>query len=412
MNDVPSKVKPSDDIDIGLLTTDDWCELTAFFDTAVFDNPSTENKMRIRLGMKKDDTFEPEFQKTVDLYEALAGIGQDFKHGVQEEAVSLADDIVHYNTTVQSIFPRVTKLIDYFDLGMDEEATTQEKLNELVELWRNGQTEGLSGQIKTRFSTMLSNLVEEAEKRAVRAEALTVAILGDGKGPTDEDGMLNRLKAVKSGFDAQKVVFHDKFGETSKDVVDLEKRKARIEEDLAKYRKKDDDETIVLSTAPAYLVIPVLGPFVMAGVLIGVGVDMAHVRAEIDKLVEESRVVEAKLERDQRFVNYFDLGHGMVEKMAAKCEAIAPRLKRLGNGWRAISRDLQFVVNLLSDDASKNLKKEDFSSFAGSLGTAQMSWAEIGAKADHFRLVAVSKKCDTVDDLMQGAEEDKKTGTG
>jgi hypothetical protein len=106
-------LQSSDDVDISLLTTDDWLELTTFFNTAVFDNPSTEKRMRVKLGLNAEDPFLEEFKDTVAIFETLANIGKEFNHDVVEEALSLADDIVQYNMTVQAVYPRLGTLIDY-----------------------------------------------------------------------------------------------------------------------------------------------------------------------------------------------------------------------------------------------------------------------------------------------------------
>jgi hypothetical protein len=274
----------------------------------------------------------------------------------------------------------------------------------LVKDWKGGNVEGMPGKIKDRLKSMLEGLISDAEKRATRADGLYKTIMGDGTGPKEQDGLLKRLKSVKAAFDHRSSDFSNKFGAKSAVVVGLETDKARIENDLKDLRKKDTDETIVLSTSPLYLIIPVAGPFIMAGVLIGVGVDMANVRAKIDSLVERAKEVEAELDQGQRFMTSYDQGKDLCADMATKCEAIVPRLEKLGKGWRAVAKDLGFVVNKLSDEGRAHLNASDFNMFVATLDTAGEAWAEIAKKADHFRLVSEPKKVEDTGDLMKGAK--------
>lgn len=400
MGGVKDSLASNDDIDKGISTisTDDWIKLTTFFDAAVYDAPKTEAKMRIKLGMQSGDEFRTEFGELTTLYAKLSELGGDFQDDVVEEVLSLSDDIVHYQIRVEVVYPRLSDLVDRYDFSDDTSAQTQKKLDELVKLWGAGKIDGRSEKIKTRLKSALESLIAEASVRADRAEALQETILGDG-------GQLERLKTVKADFDAKKTEFNDKFGDESADVKQLKSKAASVASELEGMQKKDTDEVIVLSTSPVYLAIPVIGPFVMAGVLIGVGVDLANVRAKIDSLQKEAEAIEKQLKTTERFKTYYETGCSMVSEMALKIEKVTPKLKQVGLGWRAIAADIGDIVKTLSEEGRANIKGEDWFNFVSNLDAARGSWKKIGEKADHFRTVAQPQAAKDVDELVAGGTQ-------
>lgn len=392
-----------DDIDTGISTvsTDDWIKLTAFFNSAIHDNPTTEARMRLKLGIQAADTFETDFVETTALFARLQDLGNDFQHDVVEEVLSLSDDIVHYQTTVASVYPRLINLIDRFDWGDDDQATTQEKLDAMVQLWKAGRIDGHSEKIKVRLSRALENLIKEANARAVRAETLQQLI------NNVDDGMIKRLKNIKSDFDDKKTAYDHKYGDGSLEVIHLKAEVDKIVAKLEALRTKEKREVIVLSSSPAYLVIPLFGPFILAGVDIGVGIDLANTRAEISSCVDKAKLLNDSLDTKERFQTYYTNAMNAVTDMVDRCENIAPRLERVGLGWRAIAKDLDSIVTTLSDSGRNFIKDEDWFNFTSTLKTAQNTWENVGKRADHFRTIAQPMPSQDADSLMKDAGLDE-----
>ncbi len=403
MSGIGDKIQAPANADIGKLTTQDWIQLTTFFTSAIHDTPRTESKMRLRLGMQAQDEFRKEFKDTVETYDDLADLGEDFRAQVMDKALALADDIVHYNARVQVYLPKLVKLIENYDEGDLSDADVQTKLNSLLQQWRSGEAQGKSVKIRTRMRRILERLIQEAESRAQRADELHSAIMGVHTEEVETDGILDRLRELKTDFDERKTDFDLKFGSQSAEAIALTAEKKSIEDELATYQKKDDDETIVLSTSPLYLLIPVAGPFIMAGVLIGVGVDMANVRAKIKKLQEKAEALQHRLDTNGRFKTYYEEGSEMTTTMVDRCEKLAPRLERLGLSWRSIAKDMGFIVATLSDDGRSSLDAGDWFDFELALELATDRWADVGDKADHFRSVAQPKKAETPTEVSRGA---------
>ena len=205
MTDVTNALQSNADIGSGidLIGTDDWIALSAFFDSAIYDSPSTEAKMRAKLGMASGDPFPAEFDDTAKLYKTLEDLGHEFEDKIVNEVLACADDIVHYQTSADTVYSRLSDLIDRYDAGDDKDV--QDKLDDLIKIWHAGAVSGRSGQIKTRFSSALETLIKEAQTRARRADDLQASIRGN-------KGLRARIRVCKAGFDDKATQFATKFG--------------------------------------------------------------------------------------------------------------------------------------------------------------------------------------------------------
>ena len=371
MTDVAEKLSSNDNINAGvsLISTDDWIKLSCFFSSVTTDSPDTEAKMRTRLIMTASDKFEPEFAETVTLFQNLVVIGNDFTYHVADEVRSLADDIVHYQVQADTVYGRLADLVGRFDLpgAGDTEAALQLKFNELLKLWKDNKISGNSEQIQKRFKLALENLITEAQARATRADALEKRILG-------EQGLHRKLLECRSGFDQKKDAFERKYGLESPRVTKFKDDVQKLQDELKVLRKKENDEVIVLASSPLYLLIPFFGPLILAGVDIGVGVDLAITRAKIDEKVKEADKIADELGRAERFMAYYDRGKNMTADMSKNIENMAPRLQALGLGWRAIASDLNFILDRLTGPGRNQIKDEDWFNFVTTLKTAQATW--------------------------------------
>lgn len=398
MSGDPDGFNASDELDSGvaLFATDDWIKLMVFFRSAAFDSPSTESVMRLRLGMQSQDTISPEILKAVGDFKSLEDIAKAFLNKTVDEMLGLADDVKHYELSALTVYDRFCQLIDYYDLKLDEEADTQKKLDELVKLWQAGTESGMSDKIKVRIKGLVAKLASEADGYAVRAEGLQKAIIGAG-------GYYEQLSKCSAEFDSDAQTFQRKYGEQSEEVTKFKKSVADLQAALDKLRKKESDEVIVLSSSPVYLIIPVFGPLILAGVDIGVGVDLAHVRADIESKVAEQKLINDKLGLAERFVTYYTNGQALVSESAKSINAILPKLDTLGRSWRAIGKDLRHISDSLSEDGASQIKGEDWNNLVATLGAAKKSWIEIGERADRFRTFAQPDVAKSVDELLKKA---------
>ncbi|WP_291296803.1 alpha-xenorhabdolysin family binary toxin subunit A [Elioraea sp.] len=402
MADDPTPFDPKKNLydGISILSTDDWIEMTTFFDTAVSANPSTEALMRKTLGMDAKDEFRPEFGEAVGLYLDLKGCGEKFKADVQDKMLLLADDIVQYNDAASSTYERLVDLVDRFDFdGVSAVTTADQKWLKLAETWASGTTQGRSDQIKQRFQSALDGLIKEATERAEKADALQKAILAP-------DGILARLNTSKAAFKAAHTRFETAFGKEGAETTKLRTMLASLQEDLKSLQKKEKDEIIVLGTSPIYIYIPFIGPLIFLGVDIGVGIDLALTRAKIQGKLDDIQAYTGKIGLHERFSAYYTTAKKGVDGVADQIEKVAPKVETLGKAWRAIASDLANVRKVLSTDGNVSIKGGNWFNLVIALTNAKKGWARIADQADHFRRFGgTPKKCGTVAEFVAAVDK-------
>ncbi|MDT1060932.1 hypothetical protein RM190_03615 [Paracoccus sp. CPCC 101403] len=209
-----------------------------------------------------------------------------------------------------------------------------------------------------------------------------------------------RLNDCSTEFDGDAKAFEKKYGEESSDVTTFKAKIETLNSELKTLRKKESDEVIVLSSSPAYLLIPFFGPFILAGVDVGVGIDLAHVRAEIESKVKEGKLLQGRLDVASRFMTYYTNGRTLVEATAKSIREILPKIDTLGRAWRAIGADLNKIAGSLNVDGVSQLEGSDWNNLVATLATASRSWKEIGARADRFRSFAQPEVATSVEDLL------------
>lgn len=364
---------------ISVLSTNDWLEMTTFFDWSVISSPTTEAKMRASLGMTATDVFREEFTEAVGLFTELKSCGEKFKTDVEEKMLILADDIVQYNDSAGATYDRLIELVDKFDWdGAPAGATPDDKWKALIDVWDVDGVEGRSKQIRDRFASALDALIDEARTRADKADALQKAILSP-------DGILARLKTSKTAFTASKLRFDKAFGTESTEMALLRSTLEQFQEELKTLQKKESDEVIVLSTSPLYLAIPIFGLLVLAGIDIGVGVDLALTREKIKTKVKEIAAYTENIAVHERFTSYYTTASAGSDRVISQMDNLTPKIELLGKTWRGIASDLQNVRNILSKNGTAAAKGENWFALSTTLSTAKRSWARIAGQADRFR---------------------------
>ncbi len=400
MADDSTPFDPSKDIysGISVLSTNDWLEMTTFFDWSVISSPTTEAKMRATLGMDAADPFRDEFVEAVGLFGDLKTCGEMFKTDVEGKMLVLADDIVHYNDSAGATYDRLIELVDKFDWdGAPTDATPDDKWKALIGVWNVDGVEGRSKQIRDRFASALDALIAEASIRAEKADALQRAILAP-------DGITARLKTCKLAFAASKIRFDKAFGAESDEMVQLRSVLKQFQGELKALQKKESDEVIVLASSPVYLAIPIFGPLIMAGVEIGVGVDLALTREKIKAKLKEIAKYAENIGVHERFNGYYTTASQGYDRVIGQIDDLTPKIELLGRAWRAIASDLENVRNILSKSGTAAVEGENWFALTTTLSTAQRGWARIAGQADRFRKFGGAPKAkDNVVDFFAAA---------
>ncbi len=393
MPDTVTPFDPKQDLydGVSLLSTHDWIMMTTFFDAAVSANPTTQEMMRRALGLASTDAFRPEFADAVGLYQDLKACGQKFKSEVQEKMLDLANDIVQYKDGAAATYGRFRELIDRFDWdGMDAITPADQKWLKLAETWASGTPQGKSEKIRQGFQSVLDQLIKDANERAEKADKLQKSILAP-------DGILARLNTSKKAFADEKVRFEAAFGAESAEGKRLRTLLDGLKAEMAVLQKKEHDEVLVLETSPVYLLIPFFGPFFLAAIDLGVGIDLALTRNKIAEKIGEIDAYTAKIGVHDRFITAYTTANTGFDSMVKQITAIAPRIETLGKAWRAIASDLANVRKVLSTDGKVSITGQNWSNLIVVLDTATKGWERIAGQAHHFRLFGgTPKKVDNV----------------
>jgi hypothetical protein len=249
-------------------------------------------------------------------------------------------------------------------------------------------------KVKERFVTAVSRLHGEAVARRDKAGALK----------TEMDGFHTNLVASRETFARNHQAFVTKYGANSVEMNNLKTRLDSINEELEAYRKKEKDEVIVLSTSPVYLLLWPIGPLIMAGVQIGVGVDLALVRKKIDKLIGDLSDQQKKMDSKTKFNSSYTFIKDYTQKTEQQIKNILPAVAALKDGWGTIADDLQGIVGLLNTGIG-DAKKEEWFAFSTSLDATRDRWKFLAGRADDFRRHATVREVPNVDEFLKGAEK-------
>lgn len=373
---------------IGILAKEEWFKLQAFCDTAVLTNPTTEDAMRTMLKLEKGASLNQDFKDTLKLYVDLKGYCATFQNDIKPGTVALADDIVQYARRADVIYGRLIGLL--FDYSVDGKVS-EVKLQALVKEWDSGNPSEKGATIQKQFQSYIDRLKIEADERSTKAAALKTKLTS----------FRDNLKTSGSGFSTHYVDYQNKYGEAEKDLNKLKGEIADLEAELATARKKESDETIVLETSPLYLLIPVFGPFVMAGVLIGVGVDYGLLKEKLKTKIKEAETKKEQAGTKATFFAAYTEAKSWTGKTFKDIEEALPLVEKLKSAWDALSSDLGDLSKIMGSSKGEALKEDwDFASI--DLETAQKTWLDLKEQADQYRRFSDCKKADNVDELSKG----------
>lgn len=373
---------------LAVLAREEWLKLQAFCDMAVFSNPSTDQDMRASLKLPKDAALDLDFKETVKLYAALKGYCTTFRDDIGPGTVGLADDIVQYARRVEVIYNRLIVLLADYQI---DGHVSPEKLQKLVDDWKDPKPSPEADSIRTNFQSHIKRLKKDADERNQKAGDLQDQLLA----------FRDNLKRSEADFKKDFASYTTKYGQVEKELDEI---KADIEDmrtQLEAARKKQRDETIVLGTSPLYMLIPFIGPFVMAGVLIGVGVDYGLLVEDLKGKVSELEKKEEGMGTKQIFFESYKTAKGLTEKTSKDLEDILPLVEKLKKAWDTLSKDLGDLSKIMSSANQMGLEEDwDFASV--DLETARDTWRDLKEQADQYRRFTDIKPAKTVDELAKG----------
>jgi hypothetical protein len=387
-NKVNEAMLPSDGLktSIGVINKDVWFRLSAFVDVAIYNNPTDDEKMRTALGIKAKDTYEADFTVLAKHYATLKTQCEGFK-AAEKETIALADDIVHYESNNRAIWGHMIDMFAAYDAG--NQATVKEKLAALEAEWAKPNPSEQAQDILSKFKRFVGRLQDEAAERADKAKGLLAKYNEFHTG----------LEVSQNNFKDVATRLHDKYNSNNPKVEQMKKDLKDLQGDIERMLKKEKDEIIVLGTSPLYLLIPFIGPLILAGVNIGVGVDLGLLRVKIKEAQDKAQLLTHELDVKERFVSHLETGETMANDTVKSIEKIITDLDVLEKAWRAISSDL----GNLKDNVGKavtDVSKKDWLFAPLDLETVKNQWRDVAQLADNYRRFAKIDAAKSVDDIV------------
>ncbi|MDT5271742.1 MAG: hypothetical protein QOH49_3928 [Acidobacteriota bacterium] len=397
MGDSPTKINDALAADTGLkegiaiLAKAEWFQLQAFCDTAVYTNPTTEDSMRVGLKLPKDAALNQDFKDTLKLFVDLKGYCTTFQDEIKPGTVDLANDIVQYSRRAEVIYTKLIGLLADYQL---DGKVNEIKLKALVNDWGSDNPSEKGAAIQKDFKKYIERLKTEADARSTKAGALQTKLTT----------FRGNLKQSGADFSVHYADYQTKYGDAEKELLKLRGDLDDLNKELDDARKKERDETIVLGTSPLYLFIPIFGPFIMAGVLLGVGIDFGLLKEKIKNKIKEAEEQQKRADTKQTFFAAYTQAKDWTGKTAEDIKAVLPLVDKLKSAWDALSSDLKDLSVLMSSAQGESLNEEwDFASI--DLQNGLKTWLDLKEQADQYRRFADCKKVDTVDQLAEGMQK-------
>lgn len=376
---------------LSILAKAEWFQLQAFCDTAVYTNPTTDDSMRAMLKLANGAELNQDFKHTLKLYVDLKGYCNTFQDEIKAGTVDLANDIVHYAKRVEVIYTRLMGLLVNYQV---DGRVNEIKLQALVNEWGSGNPSEQGAAIQEQFRGYIEKLKKEADDRSTKASGL------QGKFKTFQSD----LKQSGADFSANYASYLTKYGQAEKELTKLRGELGDLAKELEDARKKERDETIVLGTAPAYLLIPFFGPLIMAGVLLGVGIDFGLLREKIKAKIKKAEEEEKKANTAQTFFAAYTGAKHWTGKTADDIKTMLPLVEKLKSAWHNLSSDLNDLSEIMGS-ARGNALNNEWNFASADLETGLDTWRELSDDAKKYRLFSNCKKVDTVDQLAEGMQQ-------
>jgi hypothetical protein len=375
---------------VGVLSQDEWLNLSAFTDTAIYFNPSTEKLLRAAIDLKPAEKLVPEFEVTIQKYARLKGYCQVFEDEINPGTRELAQSVVQYARSVPSVYDALAAAIKASQNNAID-ITLERALTELSKHWQSLHPSKEAEVARGKFVQYIGVLKQDAQERAAEATTLHKKLMT----------FHGNLKSSNAEFVADAKNYEKLFGSLNPRVQFLKTELDILQKELNGMRKQEADFVIVLETAPLYLLIPFFGPWIMSGVLVGVGGALGALRKKIWDKLEEAIRLNDELGPKEKFMAYYKYGQDSTGSTAKEVEKAAKLVEKLKNAWGKITSDLGDLNKRLLDDASKRSLTGDWDVAMIKLDTAKATWRDLKVDAERY-LTHQLGRAEDLDQAMGG----------
>ena len=381
---------------IGFIGSAEWCEIQSFTDTCIYNNPSTRALMDSAIEFKKGDAWEARFDAVIDDYGKLKADSEVFETKVMKEMLLVAGDLCEYSTQCKTVYTRLSAWMYDFPIDGIDNGNFAKKFETLAsEEW--GKKAGISpaaDQLKTRFTRFLGQLQAEALEKQKRVDQVSLNL----------DLFENSLKTREASFRQHKQSFNASLVTYKRRIEKLGGDIKQLQMEIVREEQKDYDKIMVLKTAPVYLIIPVFGPFIMAAVLLGVGIATGVLRKQLGGLIEQAEALEKDMGAKVTQMRQTEVVANLITETIKDIELIKPEIKKLSKGWGALADEVGKVVKYVSGSLSKaELGNWDASGM--DLENATSEWMNVYKKADSLRMFSTISCTPSLEEAIKNAEK-------
>jgi len=393
MSDIKTALDPNKGLGEGLavLSNDDWLNLSAFTDNAIYFYPSNEKLLRAAINLQDNEKLPPEFEVTIQKYERLKGYCETFDKQILPGTRKLATSVISYALNIPDVCDALIASITAWQ-GPAVNITLEQSLSQLSLQWQSLHPSPAAQVARKDFVKYIRILKEDAQLMAGRATDLHTKLV---KFHSD-------LKSSNAEFVADAMNYERLFGRLSPDVQRMKQELDSLQKELDGMRKQESDLVIVLETAPLYiLLIPWFGPFILAGVLTGAGTALGVVRTKIWDKLQEAIAINDKLGPKEKFMAQYQYGQESTDKTAKEAKAAAKLVEKIKNAWSDITDNLTDLDTRLLNNASQNSLTGEWDVAKLRLRTSRSSWDILKTQAEQYLRYQLDR-ADDLDEAMKG----------
>jgi predicted nucleic acid-binding Zn-ribbon protein len=380
---------------ISVLSTDEWLDLSAFTDNAIYFNPSTEKLLRAAINLKPTEKLAPEFEATIQKYARLKQYCEVFENDISPGTREVAASVIQYARGVPRTYDALTAAITASQ-GPAVNITLERALAELSQAWQSSHPSAGAQDARKKFVTYIGILKQDAESMAGKATALHTKLMDFHR----------NLKSSNAEFVADAQKYETLFGSLNPKVQQLKQELDALQKELSGMRKQESDFVIVLETAPLYLLIPFFGYFIMAGVLAGVGGALGTLRKRIWEKVQKAVELNDELGPKEKFMAQYKYGQESTAKTAEEAKKAAGLVEKVKNAWGRITSDLTDLNTRLLDSANQSSLTGDWDVANLRLQTAKDTWQDLKVEAEQYLRYQL-RRADDLDAAMEGVVVEK-----
>lgn len=330
-----------------LLSQSEWSRIQRYVTNAMT-LPNTEAALRTTLEMPVTMKID-EFAPLLAAYQTVVPHVTKWKTETFPATVSLAADVVNYNTQVPTYYGAITT-----------------NVNALLK-------DPANAEAKTQLAAVIKKLALEADTRAKKAATLHGQIQ-DFAQQTASDAIL---------FDGLVKKYRDKFGANSAWAQKLAKDLKEVNELIRQATEEYEYDKAVACATPSYawIIVPPIG-LIAAIIVAGIYGDKAvKARQRLETLGKDL----VKLEADEKLAfllnGMISLARDSLDGIQKDIHAALPAIQKIQGVWHAIHADLVNLGKIIADDIDKAMLE------IKELGvsTAIEQWRLLALKADAYR---------------------------